>query len=177
MLIKQERDRMIRHLIAAFSVITTRFCLTAWVGGAALFVITSVAEQTSPEFDSVIRDQLATIRFPLYYLFGAVMLTTAMAGGLVAIGTTAGSLKRRLRFVVLFTLLSALCAMADYFWIYRPLQTLIVPPGQTRTQQFITLHTRSRHANEVHITLALIAAILANAPVKTKTTERASVQQ
>lgn len=167
---------MIRHWIAAVSVVATRFCLTAWVGGAALFVITSVAEQTSPEFDSVIRDQLATIRFPLYYMFGAILLATALAGGLLAAGTTTGTRRRRFRFVVLFTLLSSLCATADYFWIYKPLQSLIVPPGQTRSQQFITLHTQSRHANEVHIALALIAAVLAMVPVETRTEQPVSLQ-
>ena len=48
-----------------------RFLLAAWVGAAVLYVITSVAEQISPDFDSRIRDQLATIRFPIYYKFGA----------------------------------------------------------------------------------------------------------
>jgi hypothetical protein len=48
----------------------TRLAISFWVGGAILFVITSVAEQRYPPFDSLIRDQLATIRFPLYYIFG-----------------------------------------------------------------------------------------------------------
>ena len=56
-----------------------RLFLVAWIGGAALFVITSIAEQRTPEFDSITKDRLATIRFPLYYLYGMICLTVATA--------------------------------------------------------------------------------------------------
>ncbi len=46
-------------------------------GAAILFVITSVAEQTAPDFDSMIRDRLATIRFPYYYVYGFASLGIA----------------------------------------------------------------------------------------------------
>lgn len=155
---------MIEKFVASAAVTTMRMSLALWVGGAALFVITSVAEQTNPEFGSIIRDQLATIRFPLYYVFGGILLATAIFTGGVAVTTTSGCLRKRITAALAFTILSAGCAAGDYFWVYRPLQQLITPPGQARSQEFVTLHERSRHANELHITLALVAAVLSVIP-------------
>ena len=153
-----------KRIVTVISVVLLRLMLAVWVGGAALFVITSVAEQTNPEFDSVTRDQLATVRFPLYYLFGAITLTMALVGGAIASFVASGCLRKRMRVAMLLTVLSAGLAVVDYVWIYQPLQKLIIPPGQARTQEFITLHERSRHINEVHVTLALVASVLAAIP-------------
>ena len=60
----------------------------------------------------------------------------------------------------LLTLVSTGIAVADYKSVYLPLQELITPPGQARTQAFISLHNRSRVINEVHLTIALLAAVL-----------------
>jgi hypothetical protein len=65
-------------------------------------------------------------------------------------------------------LLSTAIAIADYKWVYQPLQVLITPPGQARTQQFVTLHDQSRVINEVHLTIALIAAIVICLPEKSQ---------
>lgn len=137
-----------------------RLLLSAWVGGAALFVMTSVAEQRSTDFTSVMRDQLATIRFPLYYLFA---LLTLVPGTLFLVLMLLVPRVRRVRVVVLAAVLAvASCGTAawDYFQVYRPLQQLIEPPGKARTQEFILLHERSRLINEVHVSLALLAALL-----------------
>lgn len=157
----------------SFSIAVLRFTLAAWVGGAALFVITSVAEQTSPEFGSVIRDQLATIRFPLYYQFGFAALGVSLCSCLVALLTGLQHHRKRLLGILILILLSAAGAAADYRFIYQPLQQLITPPGKARDQQFVILHQRSRHANEVHISLALLAAIGAGLPFSRKPPEPA----
>ena len=147
----------IRIRATAFAVALTRLSLAAWIGGAILFVITSVAEQQSPGFDSVIRDQLATIRFPLYYLFGAACLSTAIAFSGIGVLLSSGCLRKRLLAALLLTLLSSGIAVADYAFVYRPLQAMITPPGKSRPQDFHVLHERSRLINEIHLGVALLA--------------------
>ena len=146
----------------------TRLAISFWVGGAILFVITSVAEQRHPQFDSLIRDQLATIRFPLYYIFGWVCLGTTLIASVIAAMLNKDCLRKRLIACFCLTLLSTAIAIADYKWVYQPLQVLITPPGQARTQQFVTLHDQSRVINEVHLTIALIAAIVICLPEKSQ---------
>jgi hypothetical protein len=126
-----------------------------------LFVITSVAEQRHQQFDSVIRDQLATIRFPLYYLFGGICLATAISASALGAFLSQRCVRKPMLLICALTILSAAIAVMDYGWVYRPLQELITPPGLVRTEQFITLHQRSRLINEVHLSLALLAAIIA----------------
>ncbi len=155
------KERLAQGLVTLF-----RLSLVAWVGGAALFVITSVAEQTASSFDSRIRDQLATIRFPLYYAFGAALLGVACLTGVGAVVLSHGCLRKRMLAALLFTVLAAAGAALDYSLVYRPLQQMIDPPGQARSQQFVILHERSRQANEVHLGLALIAATCAVLPGK-----------
>ena len=136
-----------------------RFALAAWVGGAILFVVTSVHEQTFDGFDSVTKDQLATIRFPDYYQFGFALVTTALVSGLIGL-----SRKRRIVFAVLTGLALAIMCV-DYFTVYLPLQESITPPGQVRTEEFITLHNRSKHINQISLSLALLASLIACWPV------------
>ena len=143
-----------------------RLFLVAWIGGAALFVITSIAEQRTPEFDSTIKDRLATARFPLYYQFGTICLSTSIA----AIGLTIVTSQRtnRLRLItgLILCILSASIAVYDYVEVYTPLQKAITPPGQVRGPEFISLHKQSALVNEIHITLAFLAAILICLPTK-----------
>ena len=146
----------------------TRLAISFWVGGAILFVITSVAEQRHPQFDSLIRDQLAIIRFPLYYIFGWVCLGTTLIASVIAAMLNKGCLRKRLLACCCLALISTAIAVVDYKWVYQPLQVLITPPGQARTQQFITLHEQSRLINEVHLTIALIAAIVICLPEKSQ---------
>ena len=141
-----------------------RLFLVAWIGGAALFVITSIAEQSSPEFDSMTKDRLATIRFPLYYLYGTICMGTAIAATGLAIATTPRGYRKKLTAAFLLCVISAAVAGYDYVAVYSPLQQAITPPGQVRGPDFIELHTRSRSINEIHLTLALLAAALVCLP-------------
>ena len=60
-----------------------RLLLSAWFGAAVLFVVIGVREVTHPGFDSMVRDQLAVLRFPAYYVCGF--------GCLVVLGRAWGS--------------------------------------------------------------------------------------
>ncbi|MCP4172008.1 MAG: hypothetical protein GY758_14680 [Fuerstiella sp.] len=163
---------MINQKPFQISIVLLRLLLAAWIGAAVLYVITSVAEQTSSNFDSLIRDQLATIRFPLYYCFGLAIHVAAVALAFGVWKTSAPENRRRLLIVFLLVGLSGILITLDYFIIYVPLQDLITPPGQVRSQRFIQLHTLSRRANEVHLTIMLIAAIVASIPLNVVRSEQ-----
>ena len=157
-----------RLRLSRFLTVAARVLLSGWVGGAVLFVITSVAEQSHPGFDSFIRDQLATIRFPLYYQFCWLTLGTSLLCTVTALLVQPRPRNSRLALSATLSCISLLIAAIDYQLIYRPLQSLISPPGQTRTPAFTTLHEQSKLANESHLVIALISAlILCSCPTTT----------
>jgi len=151
----------------SLATVTTRLLLPAWIGGALLFVVTSVAEQKFPGFDSAIRDQLAAIRFPWYYLYCWLTLGAAAASACIAAFLLPAATRRNTVLVASLTSLSLLIAIADYTFTYQPLIRLITPPGQKRTDDFTTLHNRSRIVNQVHLTIAMAAVIAASLPQTT----------
>lgn len=139
--------------------------MAAWVGGAVLFVVTSVVEQSGPNFDNVIRDQLAVMRFPFYYGFGFVLIAVGLVAGLVARGHAAVSKKAAVTFLIC-TVLALIMMVVDYLWIYQPLAQLITPAGSVRTSDFVTYHNASKYINMVNLTLCLIAAIAICLPAR-----------
>jgi hypothetical protein len=143
---------------------TARLFLVAWIGGAALFVVTSIAEQRAPEFDSITKDRLATIRFPLYYVYGAICLGTATTATALAIITTQKGRRITLIAGLSLCVLSFAIAAYDYVSVYSPLQKAIIPPGQVRGPEFLSLHKQSEFINEIHVAVALLAAILITLP-------------
>ncbi|MFN9717464.1 MAG: hypothetical protein ACK58L_02155 [Planctomycetota bacterium] len=153
---------------SSMAILWTRLALSFWVGGAILFVITSVAEQINPAFDSPIRDQLATIRFPHYYRFGGICLGVALAGSLFAVLRISTTLRRRMVLVFLLTLVSTGIMVFDYWNVYVPLQQLITPPGKERTQEFLALHHQSRIVNQIHLGVALVAGLIASWPISVR---------
>jgi hypothetical protein len=143
----------------AFGLCAARLCVSAWVGAAVLFVAVGVREVTFPSFSSEIKDQLAALRFPLYYLCGATLVLGAWLGTCVAGGHP--QLSRGRRWVVLGLLTLALTEMAvDYLWIYRPLEGMVTPPGQVRTEQFVRLHRWSTYVNAANVVWCLTAALV-----------------
>ena len=150
----------LNRILHSLFLMTSRLFLVAWIGGAALFVVTSIAEQRSPEFDSAAKDRLATVRFPLYYQFGALCLSTSIVATGIAAVTGKRENRKRLIAGLTLCLVSAGVAAYDYVEVYQPLQKAITPPGQVRGPDFITLHERSAFVNEIHISLALLAAIV-----------------
>lgn len=136
-----------------------RFCLSAWVGGAALFVVNGVQQVTTPEFDSAVKDRLALVRFPTYYLFGFVLVGLSLVC-LAALGRSPliGRLRRG---VAMLLVAGSLGIMAyDYVQIYKPMERMITPPGQAKPAEFRILHGRSEMVNTQHVGLCLAAAML-----------------
>lgn len=142
----------------AWGLCLARWSAAAWVGAALLFVAVGVREVTHPSFTSEIKDQLATLRFPLYYAYGAVLVISAWVGSWLSKGHPQLSGHSRRTVLVLLSL--ALVVMAvDYLWIYRPLEALVTPPGKVRTEYFLSLHRWSMRVNTLQVLLCLLAGI------------------
>ncbi|MEP3478026.1 MAG: hypothetical protein ABJZ55_02150 [Fuerstiella sp.] len=161
-----------KYFLHATSVASVRFLLAAWVGAAVLFVITSVAEQTSVNFDSVTRDQLATVRFPLYYRFGFACLIAAFFANVIAVATAASAVRSKWLVVGGLVAVAGGLMIADFQWIYQPLQDLITPAGQARTPEFESLHTWSRYANQTHVGIIMFAGIVSCLTLQDKTARK-----
>ena len=155
---------MLTRVLSGLFLTVSRLFLIAWSGGAALFVISSIAEQRIPELDSMAKDRLAAIRFPLYYAFGAVCLCTATVSIGLTIVTTQKGRRKYLVAGFLLCLISAAVASYDYVAVYSPLLNAITPPGQVRGPDFVLLHEKSALVNEIHISIAFLAAILISLP-------------
>lgn len=144
-----------------------RFCTSAWIGAASLFVVVGVAEVTSGGFDSSVKDMLVAIRFPAYYVCGVMLLSAAFVGSLVA--GRSESFPRYRRIATLMLLAMAIAIMAiDYLWIYKPLLEMVIPPGQAKPARFRDYHQASKWINFANIAICLAATVLANWPVKSK---------
>lgn len=148
-----------RHL----NLTIARFCLAAWAGAAALFVVTSVREQIAPDFDQQTRAALALVRFPAYYLFGfalnGVALLTAFPGLRAA--------RPGRRWLCCGLIAAALAAMAfDYVRVYQPLSEMMtLPPGRRPAESFRAYHVWSMWVNLVHVSFSFSAAWVACWPV------------
>lgn len=149
----------------SFSLVLIRFCLSAWVGAAVIFVITGVQDVTFQPFDSLIRDQLITLHFPTYYTMGWVLLVGAFLGGL-GIQKSLLIPHRRSKLILGLVAIILSISLIDYFWVYSPLESMITPPGSPRPAEFRSYHQASKYINSFNILLSLIAAILVNLPGK-----------
>ena len=139
-----------------------RLCVAGWVVAAVLFVVTSVAEQTSDHFESLDRDVLAMLRFPWFYRFGFGLLAGGLIGGM-ACGLWSGWNRHRYAFVVL-VVMALLMMSIDFVFIYGTLWEMLDPPGQVRTPEFTSWHTASRRINEIGLLFSLLAAIVVCLP-------------
>jgi hypothetical protein len=140
------------------SIGVARFALSAWVGAAALFVVTGVSEVRAPELDSYVRDILVGVRFPAYYVFGFTLV------GLAALATFAAALSATVKpgrqwCLAAIVIFSLLVMAVDYVWVYQPLFEMITPPGQSRPAEFMNYHTASKWMNLGSICLCALAAI------------------
>lgn len=141
----------------------SRFCSSAWIGAATLFVIVGVLEVTRSGFDSTTKDVLVAIRFPSFYRMGATLLLAAWGSACVA--DFHPDLPRRRRAVAILALLAALALMLiDYQWIYSPLLHMVQPPGQSKPAVFVTYHQASKYINLAGLAFTLIAAVALNWP-------------
>ncbi|QDU38432.1 hypothetical protein Mal4_27590 [Maioricimonas rarisocia] len=151
-------------ILRSSALMLSRFCLSAWVGAAALFVVNGIRQVTSPDLDSYTIDLLVPLRFNAYYAFGFALVGAGLIFGLLA-----SPLFSRAR-TILFTLLlvASLVLMGlDWFRIYQPLLAMITPPGQARPAAFQNLHYLSEIVNTVHVGLAFVAALTFSWPSAT----------
>jgi hypothetical protein len=157
--------------------VVARVASAAWIGAAALFVVAALREVTHPEFDTATKDALALLRFPAYYGFGFTLVPVAIGGGLVAMcsgrpdarnPTTAKisrpGLKRRVRTAVVLLVVSLVVMIADYIAVYRPIASMITPPGRTKAAEFQSLHRASIWLNVCDVGLCAVAAVLLSWP-------------
>ena len=140
-----------------------RFCTSAWVGAASLFVIVGVTEVTRGGFDSTTKDLLVSVRFPAFYFCGTVLLSVAWLGAWIA--GNSDVFPRRRRWISLVLLVVILVAMwVDYVWIYQPLLQMVTPPGQAKPASFAHYHEASKRMNLAGLTLCLVATWIVNWP-------------
>ncbi|MGH7201031.1 MAG: hypothetical protein ACREJB_10535 [Planctomycetaceae bacterium] len=142
-----------------------RLSIACWVGGATLFVATSIVEQRFAGFTPTVRDQLAVLRFPWYYGFGFTLVTASLVFGVCA-RNHPGVGPRAMRFALGLLAAALLVMLADYLWVYRPLHDLITPPGSPRSAEFARYHEWSKWINFGHGGLSLIAAALVCRPAE-----------
>ncbi|MEZ6055820.1 MAG: hypothetical protein R3C01_03855 [Planctomycetaceae bacterium] len=143
---------------ARLGLTAARFCLSAWIGAAVLFVVNGVRQVRHPAFDSTVKDHLALLRFPPYYLFGVTLLGMAACGLLAA--CLGQSRSRRTLLALGLVLFSGAVMAYDYQRVYSPIVEILQAEGASRPAEFVTLHNQSKQINCVHVGAALLAAIL-----------------
>lgn len=151
-----------------------RFCISAWIGAATLFVVVGVNEVTQSGFDSATKDTLVAIRFPAFYVFGVALVSIGWIGTLLARNSQALSDRCQTVSLILLSIVLVLIAV-DYIWIYQPLLEMVTPPGQVKAASFGTYHQASKWINLAGLSLCLITAVLLNWPQMKTATDNASV--
>lgn len=152
-----------QHFLPRLSLFVARFCSSAWIGAAILFVIVGVTEVTRGGFDAATKDVLVAVRFPAYYVSGVTLVCCSWLGALFAGNSALFPRSRRISSLVLLTGVLAVMAL-DYVLIYLPLLRMVVPPGQAKADSFIHYHEASKWVNLVGLTLCLIATLLIQWP-------------
>lgn len=159
-------DEIPTRFLPRLGLFLARFCISAWIGAASLFVVVGVAEITRGGFDSATKDSLVAIRFPAFYLCGATLVTLAWLGCWLAGHSTWFSRRRRMASLILLAIVLALM-VADYVWIYLPLLQMVTPPGQAKPDSFRSYHEASKWINLAGLLIGLFVAILVNWPANT----------
>ncbi|MEO1999181.1 MAG: hypothetical protein ABGZ17_28375 [Planctomycetaceae bacterium] len=148
----------------------SRTATTAWAGAAVIFVLTAIREVTAPEFDSVVKSQLALLRFPIYYVMAAVCLSFGIAGASLALIAERRYRKQLLVFLGLAVTAAAMMVV-DFMFIYRPLQEMTSILDRARPAEFHRYHQLSRTINAVDVGLCWLAAMVINWPVSQSDTQ------
>ena len=140
-----------------------KFCISAWVGAAVLFVVVGILEVTRGGFDSTTKDSLVVIRFPAFYIFGFALVTAGWVGVFVAGCTYEICAKKRGILLGLLSL-ALILMVVDYIWIFRPLAQMVTPPGQSKPAHFTTYHEASKWINLAGLFVCSLAIWLLNWP-------------
>ena len=143
----------------------SRFAISAWVGAASLFVVTTLKEVRSPQLDSVTKAELAVLRFPVYYTFAFSLIAVALV--LAAASLQSISPRRRWGAISL-VLFAFLLSVVDYVWIYKPLEAMTAIVDQSRPAEFVTYHRASKWINSVQVSVSAVAALAICWPVPEK---------
>ncbi len=141
------------------SLFLARFTITSWFGAAVLFVVLTVFEIISGQFESIVLDGLVLMRFPIYYAFTFVLLAVGLAAGVVCWVLSQGKICK------LFSVLIAISLsilIVDYFWVYLPLEAMLTPLGSPRPQDFPFYHKLTEILNSVAMLINLTASCLIN---------------
>ena len=97
--------------LARFGLFLARFCLSAWIGAATLFVIVGVTEVTRGNFNSTTKDILVAVRFPAFYVCGVTLVSLGFYGTWFAGNSALFPRNRRIStFVLLVIVLSLMAA-------------------------------------------------------------------
>jgi hypothetical protein len=134
----------------------SRFTIAAWVGAAALFVVTTLSEVHSPNLDSVAKAELAVLRFPAYYMFAFGLVAAALILS-ACWPTTVSKLKRWTASSLLMLIL--ILTGIDYVWIYTPLVQMTAAVDEARPAAFVSLHETSKWINTSQICVSIVAAL------------------
>lgn len=143
----------------------SRFAVSAWVGAAALFVVTGVREVTSDEIPPVIRNTLTTLRFPAYYAFGFTLVAATLVLLTLAVASVPADRRRqtgqtsRSLFTSTLLLLALVLMGFDYVMIYGPLEAMMTAREVAIPSSFHHLHQWSKWINAASISLCLLAAL------------------
>ncbi len=141
--------------------IVMRFCLCAWLGAAALFVVAGIIEVTSPGIDQPTKNLLVTLRFPPYYLFGFSLVGIGTLSGLILrLSSKEAPSRKRLTCIVVSGVVTLLIMAFDYIRIYSPLEAMMLRPDGIFPAEFHGLHEWSKNINAVSAATCLVAAIL-----------------
>lgn len=149
--------------VARIGLFLARFCLSAWIGAATLFVIVGVTEVTRANFDSRTKDVLVAVRFPAFYVCGATLVSLGLIGTWFAGNSALFPRNRRISTLVLLVIVLTVMAV-DYFSIYQPLLQMVTPPGQSKPAQFVTYHSASKWINLTGLIFCFMATALVNWP-------------
>ena len=96
--------QIIRVAVRSLCLTISRFAISAWVGAACLFVVTTLKEVRSPQLDSVTKSELAVLRFPVYYTFAFSLVVVALILAVCSLQ----SMPARRRWVAISSVLIAL---------------------------------------------------------------------
>ncbi len=147
-----------------------KFCSAAWFGAAALFVIAGIREVRSPELDSAARDAVVLLRFPCYYVAGFGLVTISILG--LVVSQMAGFRSRIGKVALILLVLSLTGMVADYVWVYMPLEEHIRTQGP-RDARFTELHEASKWMNLANVSLCTLASwLLCVAPTAISSSEK-----
>ena len=156
-------DEIPTRFLPRMGLFLARFSTSAWIGAATLFVVVGVTEVTRGGFDSTTKDLLVTVRFPAFYVCGAVLVGVGWLGVWIAGNSALLPANRRIGALVLLSVVLAVMAV-DYVWIYLPLLQMVTPPGQAKPGHFRNYHEASKWINLVGLFLCLIASSIVNWP-------------